>query len=797
MESDIYAGGHSRNRSFGGRGTLEAGDASRNFAIRGINTPPVTPNMYPADSQTRYDYDATAIISPESPPPREAHLFFPTGVMSELQPFNPDEIQKLVNTRNLFAFLMQQPLVHTPQCRDFRVFLEIAALLRTFNFSNIDGTSFGEVATTSFDNCLRNSNMGDVRDSREKTVEALIVAEAMKSTQLYNEAFAHAVGKYDSITSSNFAILSEISQTTKSRLERAFIELKGRQASVSNRLTTFEFPSLFTGVAASKTREESKNIHFKQWINGFTLMRKFVMSYYKELHGEWPPKGNSKKNQFVEGGLNRLVLTMLYKDLCQLYNLLVDKNSMTTRTYGDPDDHADATIDPIHRVLRLLLSEYDRSSPPVQPPIPFDVPLIPQVVTVNPSFPGLDDSKQAKEATRKLKSHETILVLTKSHNLEADIKTNFIQSFKEFEHRYAKGRNSEELADMRYGNWIFLYAVIQALPLLVVEAPGVQYTEGVEYFLCQPSLGGPPWLEGAELTKNEWYSVQGGHMVSLPSHVVEHSAEAIYRRSHCWTIGAQWIGSDSDGTSIRPSATDSDFHTLSPLEPPPGLAGGLFGMRPQSRGRSRNNGSVDLSNNFSSLDVGNSGPASIDQITAEKQATRDQKRKSIALGLEKLPIPSGFDNWSPQGPLSGGSEYMSGGGSTFSSSTSQLPSSANSQSTSTQFYPASRTTSDSSDPFSPSFSPTMPISLAPSSRTASPSTQGGYVPPITVPGSALGGGRGGGRPASSFHSAGGNNQNQNQNTGHTFDDILGAMGVEPAPEVVKAKKLGKKRGGGA
>jgi hypothetical protein len=508
-------------------------------------------------------------------------------------------------------------------------------LLREFEFTNVDGSTYGEACSSVFGFYLEVERLGDVSQSREKTIEGIILGERMRSLELYNEAFAHAVGKYEAVKAVKPDLFNQISPNTRSKLERAFLDLRQRQRAADLRLTEFEFPSLFAGIAASTSSEESKFVRFKAWKSHFFSLRKFVLSYYKDLHGQWPPKASSKKNNFVEGGLNRLVLKGLYGDLCGLYDLLVDHESLTTRGIDASEDKYVPSVDPTAAALRRLLSEFDRSSPPVAPPIPFDLPLIPSMATLNPSYPGMGPKEQNTLANKKLKDHENQLVIAKSHNMYAVLNTTFLEAFKAFEQKESKGKTCSQLADMRYGHWIFMYAVLQSLPMLVVDAPGLWYTEGVEYFLCEPSMGNPPWMEDAGV-KREWYGVaNSGHAVILPSDLVVHGVEGIYRRSHCWLMAEKWITEGEAGSTTI--GTEYDLApTLSPLQPPPGFAGGQLGVRPSSRDEARNS-------------IGSS-----DGLAPERRGrSRQSQRNSIAIGLEKLPIPSAMSPGSASPVLSG------------------------------------------------------------------------------------------------------------------------------------------------
>ncbi|RDW85236.1 hypothetical protein BP6252_02826 [Coleophoma cylindrospora] len=632
IHGDIYAG-RPRAASPSSR-AWPLDEAATHPSLRGPGTPPYTPKTNPLDNISNSDGSADSLTS-LSDPPREIHLYFPGILILPAAPgqeLPPEDIQSLIAIRNLFAFLTGQPLVATRECHSlYRIFMAIAALLQQLDFTNFDGSTYGEAADASFRFFMHELKLADVTHSREKTLEALVLGERMRSMELYTEAFAHAAGKYASIMSIKSPLYDELSVHTRHRLERASLDLKQRQQAAEIRLTDFDFPSMFSGIGNSTSRPEARAVNFKSWKANFLAFRKALLSHYKHLHGQWPPKASSKKNQFEENGLNRLVLKGLYKDLSDLYDLLANREALTTRHYDASDDAEVTNVEPTVTVLRTVLGEYDRSSPPVQPPIPFDVPRIPTMATVNPTYPSLSPKDQHKMSTRKLKSHEMLLLLAKSHNLDCDYKTPFLEMYKAFEEKEAKGKNALELADQRYGHWLFLYAVIQSLPMLVVDVPGLHYTSGAEYFLCEPPLGNAPWMDESGV-KMAWYGVQGGAgVVSLPSDVVVHGVEGIYRRSHCWTVAEKWISEGEQEALSAPAPLTEDFGgILSPLEPPPGF--GEAGSRPSSRGRDRSDSQGSLS------------PYASDNERRSRSRTsyRASQRNSIALGLEQLPIPSGM-----------------------------------------------------------------------------------------------------------------------------------------------------------
>ncbi|KAL1878525.1 hypothetical protein VTK73DRAFT_7953 [Phialemonium thermophilum] len=485
-------------------------------------------------------------------------------------PGSARDFDRLIALRNLFAFLTGQPLVGTKKHDTvLSAFLQIAALLREFDFTNFDGSSYGEAVDLAFGFYVDQLGLADVRWSREKTIEALILGEQMKSPELYNEGFAHAVGKYTAILDIKSPLFSKISVSTRNRLERAHLDLLNRQANVNNRLEAFEFPGLFAGIASSTSNPDYKAVRFKEWKNSFGKMRAFVLSYYKGLFGNWPPKARSKKNQFSESGLNRLCLRILYSDLCALYDLLVDRTSLTPRVIDQsPTETRGGSPDPRISALRTMLSEYDQSSPPVLPPIPYDIPKLPSMTAIREDYNELPPKQQAK-FDKSIQPHELLLILLKSRNIEIDqMDVPFLQAFKEFEHREAKGCAPQDLVDQRLGYWLFLYVVIQCLPMLVVDAPGLRFTEGVEYFLCEPPQGNLPWMEDAGEVRKVWYEVSGGqNIVELSADVVMFSVEATYHRSHCWQAAKLWeANGGAAGSSAAPGVSP---RSRSPAPPPP------------------------------------------------------------------------------------------------------------------------------------------------------------------------------------------------------------------------------------
>ncbi|KAK3092218.1 hypothetical protein LTR53_019622, partial [Teratosphaeriaceae sp. CCFEE 6253] len=94
----------------------------------------------------------------------ETHLYLPVKLGSDAPsapaaPYSkssksqsaPDpalqDLQTLIDIRNFFSFLLGGPLVATERKGSwFQIFMSIAGILKTYDFTNADGSTFGDVA---------------------------------------------------------------------------------------------------------------------------------------------------------------------------------------------------------------------------------------------------------------------------------------------------------------------------------------------------------------------------------------------------------------------------------------------------------------------------------------------------------------------------------------------------------------------------------------------------------------------------------------------------------------------------
>ncbi|KAF1986771.1 hypothetical protein K402DRAFT_332026 [Aulographum hederae CBS 113979] len=520
----------------------------QNMALGG-QTPPITPQMQPYRHNGSDESGDSRMMESLELPPREIHLYMPLKIYSDgsrpvpgqaLTKAQDDDLDTFVAIRNLFAFLVGQSLIGNERNQTvFSVFMKISELLGTYEFRNMDGSTFGEVASNSFDAYSEELGIADMRVGREKIIEALILAERLKSSSLYNEAFVHGVGKFDDIVALGNEKLSKyLSRRTIDRMANKARELDKRVDATNLCLREFDFTTLFYGIMNSKTADEGKIVRFGAWKASFVNMRKHIIPYYKLKYGAWPPKASSRKNDLETSGLNRLVLKEVYRDFSALYDYLVDRDNITTRIAAPVDDDDEDPEEPVPHAIRRIFAEYDSSSPPVKPCPPFDAPIIPNLNFIRSNL-GQNAKKDAKANSAKLSSDDVRKLLDLSSNTDAPLTHPFIVAFREFEHKSAKHKNIKEIIDLRAGQWVFLYVVLQTLPLLVIDAPGLKYTEGVEYFISATPQSTSPWLQN-DIVKNMYRVAGNNNMVEMPSDAIENSVEAIYRRSHMWTVATKW-----------------------------------------------------------------------------------------------------------------------------------------------------------------------------------------------------------------------------------------------------------------
>ncbi|KAI5784851.1 hypothetical protein FPQ18DRAFT_91349 [Pyronema domesticum] len=465
-----------------------------------------------------------------------------------------DRLQRLIDTRNLFAFIAKAPLVASQKkSLPFDIFSKI------FNMLNAHvGDTQKKIASAELhlQHYIDELALADVRGEDDAIIEALVMGEQWHSVRLYHEGFIHAAGKWEDIVDVHPG-LGMVSQTTISRLDRCHLDLHQiRLVNVKNRLPNFEFPSVWVG--------EGRYKDYAGWRVGYDKLRSLVMNHMKWVFGAWPPRpervgkggGHSKT-----GGLNRVVLKRLYDDVCAIYDILVDREWLHgERIHFDAaeteeNEEAKEKNEKYRKVLRNIQREFDQSSVPIQPDMPFDMPRVPA---------RLASSKKSKKTglfsrfSKKFKAEEINEIFQNSYNrdsLQQHAENPLVKAFVDMEREYANGKSIEEMAAARRGAWIFMYCVLQSCVLVVVDGQGLQYGDGCEYFLCENVKGTPPWEKGANRRQTRMSTMWATGPVGMGSGFLTPSAlssmvnlginpddeiEMTYRASHCWQVAEAW-----------------------------------------------------------------------------------------------------------------------------------------------------------------------------------------------------------------------------------------------------------------
>jgi hypothetical protein len=222
--------------------------------------------------------------------------------------------------------------------------------------------------------------------------------------------------------------------------------------------------------------------------------------------------------------------------------------------------------------MRKIMRAFDHSCIPVQPEIPFDLPQIPRLLATTSDAAATTPPKKPKTKSRKLKREELASVMRSSYNQDALMsqpQNEFAELYIRLEYESSSGRTVEETAETRCGRWLFIYCVLQSLPMTVVDAVGCMHKTGVEYFLCENLKGSLPWetkdnrranrLSGIWMpSSRDLQALAGGE--ALPTHIPsDNELEYTYRRSHCWTAAEQWRMVSANESDAMESQSDTAF----------------------------------------------------------------------------------------------------------------------------------------------------------------------------------------------------------------------------------------------
>ncbi|RPB18081.1 hypothetical protein L211DRAFT_230643 [Terfezia boudieri ATCC MYA-4762] len=423
---------------------------------------------------------------------------------------------------------------------------------------------------------LLNREFDDLRNCPDVAAGILVFAEKFQLGDLWREAFCHCVGMLNRMEGGKEYM--EISPITKALIDRALLEIQVRTGAADSRLATFQYDDIWP--TSSFTFSPSR-IAFERF------QKFLIKHYQSRFGAWPPPPPQKDSNSgggwgFGLGGGNgatgvfsRQIYLQLQRDFAALYDYVVDKDvswdypppgnssptsmvdagiSVTTLGGGVNLRNKPKMVSPNRKHFRAdddnlplteILIRFDRANG--FPHIPHPYPLVPELRGMlrqgtsgaigmqNMAHQQLKHGFLAKRGTTNTNTISSsaaaamdkaaALALSESTNIHSLLSRTASNELVDAFTKHEKERSNGEFtpAEGRKGRWILIYSVLQTLATVAGDAPGLKYTDGVEYFLNSKLRGTPPWVSGGILAEE------------VPGGIDDH-----HTRSHCWTVMGTW-----------------------------------------------------------------------------------------------------------------------------------------------------------------------------------------------------------------------------------------------------------------
>ncbi|KAF8535511.1 hypothetical protein BDD12DRAFT_892605 [Trichophaea hybrida] len=381
---------------------------------------------------------------------------------------------------------------------------------------------------------LQNREFGDVRKWPEGAAGLVVWSERIaqrvakqgnlstcdeRLESLWREGFVHCTGLLTSLQLQ--PEWGDISPITKALIDRASLEIQVRVSNADQRMSGFHFNDMWPVSSAGSPPARL----------AFDRFQKFLMKHYtSRFTGTWPPN---------DGKFTRTVYLHLQRDFATLYSYIVDHDAVWSPAHDQsvPSGSRRTIVKPALPNWRAddeslqmtdILSGFDEREN--HPPIPHPFPLVPPTntpaTTANTStatkkqkgfFPTTGPRNRAYNANPG--AALAALALSESTNIEALKSSTTSNPLLEAFQSHEKSIPAHEISphDARKGRWIMIYGVLQTLASVAVDAPGVTWTEGVEYWINPKLRGTPPWKTSPHVAAAQ-----------------EEGDERSHFRSHCW-----------------------------------------------------------------------------------------------------------------------------------------------------------------------------------------------------------------------------------------------------------------------
>jgi len=354
-----------------------------------------------------------------------------------------------ITTRNLFAWMMNRPIVGASLGTAFVDLLERMLLLRPATTDNVE------------DCLLYAEGMGylDFAHSPDYALAFLRFAEQFQLRDLWIDAFCHCVGMNDSLSLS--AEFEHVSIVTKALITRASLEMDlhlGRVSRALGNILEDELSATFLGLSAPERAHMDR-------------FRSHLHSYYVAKHGYWPPPAGA--------AFDKDLLINMCNEFHDLYDYLVDNES----TYDLAGQKASGGLCVLQNVNAFnTRHNYE--------PLDHPLPLMPDCQHLERSVQGQRSLRPLRLSSRSTRN-VTLLsaraaLFTATNNVGADVEScPLIQAYIDFEHdSVSRPEEKLSMSDARKVRWIMIYCTLQMLVSVTRSAEEVRDTWSPSYHMC-------------------------------------------------------------------------------------------------------------------------------------------------------------------------------------------------------------------------------------------------------------------------------------------------------------------------
>ncbi|GAB7343950.1 hypothetical protein MBLNU457_1896t2 [Dothideomycetes sp. NU457] len=354
-----------------------------------------------------------------------------------------------ITTRNLFAWMMNKPIVGASLGKAFIDLQERMLLLRPATTNNVgDCLAYAE-------------NMGylEFAHSPDYALAFLRFAEQYQIRDLWIDAFCHCVGMNDSLCLSSE--YDNISNVTKALISRASLEMDlhlGRVSRALGNILEDELSGTFLGLSGPERAHMDR-------------FRSHLHSYYVAKHGYWPPP--------ADAAFDKDLLINMCNEFYDLYDYLVDTES----TYELANQKASGGLCVLQNVNAFnTRHNYE--------PLEHPLPLLPDAQHLERSVQGQRALRPLRLSTKSTRNVRLLsaraALFTATNNVGADVEScPLIQSYIDFEHE-SISRPEEKLtmSDARKVRWIMIYCTLQMLVSVTKSADEVRDSWSPSYHMC-------------------------------------------------------------------------------------------------------------------------------------------------------------------------------------------------------------------------------------------------------------------------------------------------------------------------